>query len=437
MTTDSPTLKLDETTAFCLAPWVLFHVQTTGNVAPCCVAGGSFGNVKYQTVDEIWNGASIRDFRTRMLRGESMPACRVCHLKERTGNRSLRQIINAGHAEKMPWVESTAEDGSSVDSRPVTWDVRLSNVCNFRCRSCFHGASSGWFEEARKLKYQVAPQAVIRAVVDPQAILAQLEPLVPHVEEVYFAGGEPLIMEEHYRILDLLVAHQRFDVKLVYDTNFSLLHYKNVDVLDLWSRFPNIEVSASVDGSRERGEYLRKGQSWPQLLENRHRLEERCPHVRFSVRATVSALNVLHLPDLHRELVDTEFVEMDRFIINIVVYPRTYDMRILPARLKKQARRLFEEHTAWIRRRGSDLELDSTTVDRVVDRFDNCLRHLESADTSRFMRGFQRHTLRLDHMRQESVTTVFPELAELFTPRARLCAVWPAAWGKLMRQPRD
>jgi hypothetical protein len=68
----------------------------------------------------------------------------------------------------------------------------------------------------------------------------QLEPHLDYVEQIYFAGGEPLLMEEHYRILDELVRRKRFDVRLIYNTNFTHTDLKGNSVFEYWKQLnPN------------------------------------------------------------------------------------------------------------------------------------------------------------------------------------------------------
>jgi organic radical activating enzyme len=100
----------------------------------------------------------------------------------------------------------------------------------------------------------VGDQAIIQGVEDADGLFDQLDSLLPHIEEIYFAGGEPLLMDEHYRLLDRLAERGLFDTPLRYNTNFSETRYKGRDVFDIWAQFSNVKVSASVDATGGRGE---------------------------------------------------------------------------------------------------------------------------------------------------------------------------------------
>ena len=80
-------------------------------------------------------------------------------------------------------------------------------------------------------------------------------------------------MEEHYRILKKLDERKMYHVRLKYNTNFSQMVFKKLDVMEIWNRFESVKIGASLDGMGKRGEYLRKGQSWEQVEENRKRID--------------------------------------------------------------------------------------------------------------------------------------------------------------------
>ena len=127
----------------------------------------------------------------------------------------------------------------------------------------------------------------------------QMQEHIPHLDQIYFAGGEPLIMEEHYRLLNELVKREMFHVRLIYNTNFSKLGYKDQDVLELWKKFHSVSIGASLDGCGPRAEYIRKGQDWEETVENRRRMMAVCPNVDFYVSSTVSIYNAWQIGRAH------------------------------------------------------------------------------------------------------------------------------------------
>lgn len=401
-----------------MMPWVHLHVTQLGTVTPCCQApwtrDAAFGDINEQSVAEIWNGAPIRAFRRTLLSGGVDPRCARCHDKERSGLLSLRQITNADYAHRQRWVDETDADGASPSSRPVYVDIRFSNLCNFRCRICGPASSSRWAEDGRALG-QLGPDspALTRAARDPEQLWKELARLVDTLEEIYFAGGEPLVMEEHYALLDLLLARGRTDVRLKYNTNLSETKFRGRDVLADWARFKNVIVSASLDGSGARGELQRKGQIWAETVSHARRIRASCPHVLFQVTPTVSLFNLLHLPSFHREWTEAGLADVAHFWPSVLSEPARFNIRVAPATLRLEAHRLYAAHLDWMSRQTSAFPEHFA---RSLDFWRAVLRHLDSADQSHRASEFALSCRTLDAIRNENTAAVFPELRELLRP---------------------
>jgi sulfatase maturation enzyme AslB (radical SAM superfamily) len=121
------------------------------------------------------------------------------------------------------------------------------------------GLVVSWYTEEEELYGKRNYPKIMFAGRTETDMWEQLQPHIPYLEQIYFAGGEPLMMEEHYRILKELVKREMFDVKLIYNTNFSRLTLKDDNVLDYWKLFNNVSIGASLDGMGPRAEYIRKG----------------------------------------------------------------------------------------------------------------------------------------------------------------------------------
>jgi len=266
-------------------------------------------------------------------------------------------------------------------------------------------SGSAWMEDGRALGLPVEGGAIQKIYDDWDSLWRQLRPLLEEgIDEIRFAGGEPLVMEEHYRILDFLVAHKLTDVTLSYTTNFSTLRFQGRDVIDLWSRFREVKVTASLDGSGRRGEYLRKGLLWDAVVANRGEMLRRCPDVAFSIAVTLSLFNALHLPDFHREWVEKGYIGRDDFALNMLVAPKVYCIRVLPAALRQRVLESYRRH------RENFLDADGSSARD----FAAAARFMEAQDCSELLPGFVAMTRRLDHLRGEDCREVFPELAALF-----------------------
>ena len=247
---------LTDSRTFCMYPWVHLHAFPTGEAHPCCYSEMEhrIGTTRTNTLQEIWNDQPMRDLRLRMLTEQQSGACKKCYEQEQHGFFSGRQSANKHFGHYVKRVAETDPDSGHLARFEMTyWDIRFSNLCNLRCRSCGYVFSSQWHQDQVQLagpdwaKKHTALTYAGRTETD---MWEQLIPHLDHVEQIYFAGGEPLMMEEHYKILDELERRGRFDVRLIYNTNFSRLNLKDENVLDYWKRFSSVSIGADRKSTR-------------------------------------------------------------------------------------------------------------------------------------------------------------------------------------------
>jgi len=320
-------------------PWIHLHVGNHGKVNACCVANINFGNINDQSLEEIWNGEAVQTIREEFAKGEIDKRCHHCIQREAAGAKSIRQET----FEKFPNLNVLENEIAA----PIYFDIRFSNVCNFRCRTCYHGASSKWYQDAKQLGTQVAEKAIIKNVQDFDAFIEKCGPALLQAQEIYFAGGEPLVTEEHYLLLDWLIKNKATQARLRYNTNFSKLKFRDHDVLKYWAQFPHVEILASIDASHELGEYIRKEMSWNTIVENREKIRS-LDHITFKLSPTVSVMNVAHLPDLYKEALDLKMINPGELYINLLEFPAYFNIQILPKDVKKQIQKKYEAFFCWL-----------------------------------------------------------------------------------------
>jgi pyruvate-formate lyase-activating enzyme len=358
------------------------------------------------TLHSAWNSRAMRGLRLRMLSGKRSRLCERCYEMEDLGQDSWRTSENVELASHLPVVGRTAEDGSlDVLNLPYI-DIRFSNVCNLKCRICSPEFSSAWHGDAVKLHLvRKGASAILNAGPDPAELMREIMPLLPTLERIHFAGGEPLLSEDHYQVLERLLQLGRTDVRLSYNTNLSRLHVGPYDIVAFWKQFSRVLVEASLDGMDERGDYMRSGQRWPDVVTNRERLLAECPHVEFRILATVGIMNALHVPDFYRACVERGLIKPSEMRLNILFKPRFYSVRALPRCLKDEVEQRYGELSTELDRLGADGALMRAHLEAV-------LAYMQGGRRWDLWK-FRWVTRRLDAIRGESFNRVFPELAEL------------------------
>jgi sulfatase maturation enzyme AslB (radical SAM superfamily) len=233
----------------------------------------------------------------------------------------------------------------------------------------------------------------------------QMQEHIPHLEQIYFAGGEPLIMEEHTRILKLLIEKGNTKVRLIYNTNLNELCYKKESVLDLWKQFPTVCVAASLDDMGARAEIIRSGTDWAQVEQNIRDLKEQCPHIDFMISPTLSMMNIWNFVKFHRYMIDSGFIRAQDFNLNILQGPKDYRIDMLPWDIKLRFKQEFEQHIEYLR------PID--TIQRAVGGFEAAIAFMMATDNSHLLPDFWKTINDLDWSRSESLIDVVPELQEI------------------------
>ena len=283
---DSPTL--------CMAPWTHTYLSPQTERRLCCASrepaqnfeqyiDTSSGTGRYipVTLNEHWNSEHMRSVRKRMMAGETLPECAVCN-DQLLNTDVYRSYFNSLFGHKRKLIELTTDATGHTTMRPVSWDYRFSNLCNFKCRMCGDMLSSAWESEQRQhnmidwtntknswMRPEV--KAEITQFQDTQIEAEFAQAVEEHrVEEIYWVGGEPLMYEQHWRYMRRIIElgdGQRVYAR--YNTNLSRVNYGGSNLYsDILSGLRDWQICASLDGTGQIGEYIRTGLDYPAWLAN-------------------------------------------------------------------------------------------------------------------------------------------------------------------------
>mgnify|MGYP003123737844 FL=1 len=278
----------------CMAPWTHTYLSPQTERRLCCASrepAQSFeqyidtasGSGKYnpQTLDEHWNSDHMRSVRRRMMSGEKLSECEVCTDK----------LLNTDVYRTYFWhlfqhryneIWTSTDDTGWTAMKPVSWDYRFSNLCNFKCRTCGDMLSSSWETEQRKhnmvnfdnpknnwMRPEVRKE--ISKFQDTQIEKEFSDAVEEHrIEEIYWVGGEPLMYEQHWRYMKRIVElGDGPGLYARYNTNLSRVHYKGTNLYtDILQNIRDWQICASIDGTGAIGEYIRTGLKYDQFVDN-------------------------------------------------------------------------------------------------------------------------------------------------------------------------
>lgn len=398
----------------CAVPWMHLNFEPNGKVVPCCLTSQYnyfAGDLNTQTIDEIWNSDNMKKLRLQMMNGEEPEICSKCFDRERVTGESGRYYHNKDFPDVVNMIpEITEPDGTCKTMELKYWDFRFSNLCNFKCRSCGPRYSSAWVPDARAMG--IADQEKVWSIeqVGNKPNYDFLKDQINTVQRIYFAGGEPLLMDEHWQILDMLVEHQRFDVRLAYNTNCSVLTYGKKNIMDYWGlwEWGKIEVWPSIDEIGPRAELIRSGTVWSKVEQNLKDLTT-LKNIILRPGITVGAWNVFRLPEIIRHLVDIGIIipgplQYKNFFINLLEYPKHYHVHILSDAHRADT---IKKINSFIKEHNAKYDTDLSHL------FTHILHELEKPRDMESVMKFLQVTEQVDNIRNENLFDVIPEMEYL------------------------
>lgn len=465
-------LKIEECVkenTMCMYPFTHLHIWPDGRVWPCCSTDYmkySLGNLNRDDVKDIWNSEQLKSIRKALVEGERHSSCSKCFHQEDSGLNSLRS--NANNQQMLEnhrdIVQKAIDNNYEVeDFNLYYWDFRFSNLCNMKCRTCGPELSSLWVADWKtiseplledqdlknklvlnkpRIQRHLAERLDSIKDADKHGVIElknkskqQLDEIIErdinNVEHIYFAGGEPMISEQHYHILDKLIEHERFDVTLWYNTNLLILNYKKFnkeyDMVDIWKKFnkctnqtcgPQVAISASIDAIGKRAEYIRHGTDWPTIekhLKIMNHLHGHHENIFFKVTPVISIFNVLHMPDYFEYLIEKIGFQGQQLMgHNMLEQPMTFRIDQLPDNLKTQIK---ESYAKFLNDKSGIY--DDETLGCVEVMFNGIIHYL---DTNTYVAEYDDYALRhprfkyvtnsLDNVRNENFRETFPELKD-------------------------
>lgn len=398
---------------FCILPWIHFHAWPDSKVFPCCMADSTkpISSTSEESVIKMMNTEEYKQLRLRMINDQPSEVCQRCYDVELLGTWSLRQSQNRVRGNTyLHLVNETNEDGSIDNFQLKYMDIRFSNICNMKCRSCGPSCSSLWAQEYKDrhgevmLRDRFGLNKIVVTNNEGDDFWKKLEPYLLDVEEVYFAGGEALITPEHYRILDYWLEHGHTNVKVTYTTNFSVFKYKDKKVLDYWKKFPKVEVFASLDASGSLAEYMRKGTVWSEIEENARMIKKEAPHVKFELTPTISLWNAHQFPAFHKEWIEKGFISKNQEIrLNLLTSPWYASILVAPQFYKDYLKTLYEP-----------IRNDKSYSDTIRFAYKSVLTALASGTENKDgVKEFFHFNSKLDQHRKENILESIPELTEV------------------------
>ena len=456
---------------FCILPWVHLSTRPDGSMRVCCTAnassvgptndkehGGQVGILKTEdgkpnnlnVTDFLtaWNSTYMKNVRKQMLNGEMPPSCLKCYKEEAAGHNSKRMWETAYWSERVDvknLIENTAEDGS-VPPQLAYIDLRFGTKCQLACVMCSPHDSSGWVKDWKAM-FPAVENASLKETMQWEnkgsyngssynwhkqnpVFWEQFYKQMPSMQQIYFAGGESLIIEEHYEILEEAIRQGvAKDLELRYNSNG--VEWRE-DLFDLWKEFKLVRFHYSVDSIEQMNDYIRYPSKWDRTREVFHILDkETSDNVEVTVACAVQALNIYYIPDFIRWKLEEGFEKVNMWPFgagginyHFVYHPPHLNVKVLPKWFKEECRRKYEEFYPWWEAnwekgvpswyKGKVDYEKWRTASYGIDRLEGMLKFMESEDWSVRLPEMKEFLQLCDQQRDITFAETFPEMKDIF-----------------------
>jgi hypothetical protein len=463
-------MKKTPSDTFCILPWIHLSTRPDGQMRVCCTAnassvgptndkehGGQVGilkdeegrpnNLNVSDFQTAWNSTYMRNVRKQMLNGETPPSCLKCYKEEAAGHNSKRMWETAYWGERFDidqLVAETAEDGA-IPPKLRYIDLRFGTKCQLACVMCSPHDSSGWIKEHSQIYPQVQNPSLKETMQwkDKGSINGssynwhknnpvfwdQFNEQIPNMAQLYFAGGESLIIEEHYAILEQAIrSGHSHNLELRYNSNG--VEWRS-DLFDLWKEFKLVRFHYSVDDIGARNEYVRYPSKWDRTEEVFHILDsETSANVEITVACAVQALNIYYIPDFLKWKLTQGFKKINMWPFgagginyHFVYHPPHLNVKSLPVWFKDEVERKYEDFIPWWEEnwelgvpewhRGKVTQEQWRDASYGINRLRGMVKFMKSEDWSVRMPEFQEYIRLIDKTRGLDFATVYPEMRKI------------------------
>jgi len=405
-------------------PFTGVATREDGAICACC-RSHPVGFIQQNSLEEIWNGDTMKRIRKSVLTNIRPPECEPCFKLEDQGVESLRQrhiagVIPEARINLYPNALDVLNDDYSMPFEIPSIELKLNNLCNLKCRMCHPMDSTSWNDWNVVEKFYKKTDNILFHLVEEHNLKnkpfldkfqdspewwASLEKLLPYFRRVEFAGGEPLMDPQHYKILDMLKPYGS-NIELKYATNGTTLGIKGGrTVHEYWPHFRSVAVNVSLDGIGSVYNYIRGNSDWEEVVSNIKEIQK-IKNVRRVVGAcTVQISNILTLDKTIKYFLNDLGII---FHSHRVTYPEVLSAQVLPKELQVLA---VTKLTA-LKEEIAEFKLVKETpglLDYTLAQIQDNINFLLAKDESHLWEDCVEFNRNLDQTRNQSFTDVTPE----------------------------
>jgi sulfatase maturation enzyme AslB (radical SAM superfamily) len=427
---------------FCIVPFVQLNTRGKGDARVCCsISGTDFGipkeltvselsnenyneqtpvfNLAQDSISDLWNSKFMRDFRMKMLNGETISNCDFCHRMEASGLGSKRTGKNKRFFDKVkPYLQKYYNAKGYVDVMPQWWEIRLSTKCNLSCVMCSPNLSSMMYKEYNKWgnkmtgqmqgSLEIARKQGEEYLSESTYFKNQILENLDHVLWMEFRGGE-VFADKHSIDFIKEIADTKYakNINLDISTNATLL---SAEIIELLNKFAGGLLRFSIDAYKEQDELIRYHTNWDSVIDginNSTNLKEGWETVTQTCIQTLNAVGIHNLLWFFDEYCKT--TNNQNFHLGFTTVRGKEWMRheLVPTELRNQEIIKLEEfiEKSWLCNNSNHKSREIKSVQGLI----TALSNNENRDLALYKKAKEYYT-KLNELRNVDYWQVFPHL---------------------------
>ena len=430
--------------SMCLAKWLQSTTTLYNGMTHSCHHPVPH---KIEVADVVANPKALHNTpikfyaRKEMLEGIQTAECKYCWNIENLG---AKHISDRSYKSVTQWawpsLQKVLDSGLGEDINPTYLEVAFENTCNFKCAYCSPEVSSRWMEEIKVYgPYNLTHKKHhdLKYLASTNRIPIHYKEQNPYIDafwkwwpELYqdlkvfrITGGEPLLSEHTWKVLDYIEANPRSDLTLAINTNMGVPKKLVQKLIEYCNRIaPHIkelQIFTSAEATGKQCEYIRHGMVWDEFTENCDTfLTQVDPQIRLNFMVTTNLLGsttfdkfIEYIMELRRKFNSNVQYNRIPIMISYVRWPEHLSVTNLPDNLKSQYtsdwKKCIADNRNTLPARLYLEEIDQ--IERLIE-FMNSVPQIDSE-----VADFYHFHAEYDIRRHESVCETFPELSEHYT----------------------
>ena len=369
--------------SICTLPWSGFELEPDGGVKNCVLAEEKLGNINKSHIKEIISGNANVNIKKAMLKDALPASCAGCHVVEKNRN-DLMSISSRlyYHKELAKKIDMQFYDNVNNFSLKHV-DLRWTNACNQACVYCGPSLSSKWAQEMGvKVKSNQEARREVKDFVFEN---------ISDLQNVYLAGGEPMLMKENLEFLKLL-KDKNPECSIRVNTNLSTT---KTGTFDLLCDFKNVHWTVSLETIEQEYEYIRHHGSWDDFDKNlkiinrlNHKVSFNMLHFILNYESLFRCIDYLKGLGFHD----------NSFVIGPLYTPKWLNMLNLPEAMLNSVKENLGN------------KLSGGPLGYLKNSYENLLKYYNTTPWQRNMKGFYYNIGKMDQRRKLDSKKIFHDL---------------------------